>query len=391
MSEGIGGTGGRSDERAGNVPSQTFYVLLMRHCEGFKPYHSQQGDETQSEDYPALLETGERQALAVAARLRETLRNPPLTRRIKVHATWAAPAPEPQATAAIVTKCLGVKPAECRGDLSSSALGLSEGLPAAAKVLRELAKKIKTESKRHPSAALLVIGHEPQISWIADYLTQRYGWLPPRVIHQQIPIDRGEVVCLSKSGVNKTWRLAWSIHPNDKPALAEIREKIKSKMDTAKVMGAFITALIAFTLGQFAGKTDVSGSTWALRLATILLLFGAGALFFVSLFFYDTLLMPVRFWAQRSPSALSPSPPDWLVARPPSSSAWVLYQNMMRIWMRTFISATVLVALALLAFCLAILKPSKWFDWWPLAAALVGALLLFAWSYASRPRLGAQD
>jgi hypothetical protein len=373
---------------------ETFYLLLMRHGAGYKPYHSGEGDEARSRNYPDLLKTGERQTWAVALRLSETLENPPLTPRIVVHTTWTAPAAESKATAAIVTwelrdKRLAVKAAGSRDELAPSSLGLSDGLPAAAEALDKLVAEIKRVTKEHPSKALLIVGHEPQIGWIADHLTKRDGWLPRSEIHKEIPVDRGEVVCLSTSDVNKPWRLLWTIHPDDKPALAEIREKIKSKMDTAKVMGAFITALIAFTLGQFAGKTDVSNTTWALRVATVVLLFGAAGLFFASLFFYDTLLMPVRFWAPRSPTKEAKDPPPWLVVRPPSSSALVLYQNMMRIWMRTFISATVLVGLALLAFCLAILKPSKWFDWWPVPAALIGAIPLVVWSYLSRPRLGA--
>jgi hypothetical protein len=161
-------------------------------------------------------------------------------------------------------------------------------------------------------------------------------------------------------------------------------------MDAAKVMGGFITALVTFVLSQFLDNTRVDTTTWCLRVATVTLLLIAAALFFLSLFWYDTLLMPLRFWSTKAPTEQTKQP-AWLVARPPSSSAWVLYQNMIRIWNRTFVPATALVGVALVLFGQAILHPGKLSDWWPIPASILGFVALTTWIRLSRPRLGAQD
>jgi hypothetical protein len=172
-------------------------------------------------------------------------------------------------------------------------------------------------------------------------------------------------------------------------------------------MGAFITALVTFVLTQFIQSTqDIEGPTLVLRALTVALLLAAASLFFVSLFHYDSLLMPPRFWGSSAPKDakeqsrrpirrprdwLVDRSPDWLVRRPPSSRAWVLYQNMVRIWNRTFVPAVWLVGGGLIAFCQAVIRPDRLLEWWVVPAGAVGALLVLVWTKASRPQLGAQD
>jgi hypothetical protein len=192
--------------------------------------------------------------------------------------------------------------------------------------------------------ALLIVGHDPQLGWIADRLTG-----------EPVPIDRGELVCLGYRAVPTSrlgrllesakprtrrrsshgWQLEWSIHPDDRKAVDAIQLKIKSKMESAKAMGAFATALVTFVLTQahiYAPRVaTVKGGLWA---ASTVLLIVAAALFFASLFQYDVLLMPIRFWASPAPSERSRRP-GWVVSRPPSSSAWVLFQNMMGVFRRS--------------------------------------------------------
>ena len=354
------------------------YVLLMRHVAGYKPYHSNSGDEERSSDYPGLLRQGERHAGAVAMALREALDDRPQGSRITIGGTWSSPEPEPAATALILTRELAIGRPDPIEDLAPGSFPRGGG-SRSAKVLTTLTDRIETLTCAHPANALLLVGHEPQMGWIANRLTG-----------VRIPIDRGELICLCQVAGRPGWHLLWTIHPDDKQAVSDIREKIKSKMDTAKVMGGFITGLVTFVLTQFLQRPDVNTATLFLRVATVGLLLAAAALFFASLFHYDTLLMPSRFWGSRAPAA-EKTHPTWLVSRPPSSSAWVLYQNMMRIWNRTFVPATVLVGLAVILLAQASLRPDSPRDWWVLPAAVVELALVMAWTRVNRPRLGTQD
>jgi phosphohistidine phosphatase SixA len=348
----------------------------MRHGAGHKPYHSGEEKEKPSENFPELLLRAERDVHAVGLRLKEVIEygsDPP----IDIGAVVSSPEPEARATAEKM-KCVVELPElqKCE-QLAPKAFKPVDGKDrrAPAKAAAEMLKNAKMPGE---SNAVLVIGHEPHLAWIAYELAKK-----------GIPIDRGELVCLSQPSKRwcKSWRLTWTIAPDDSQALAEVREKIRSKMDAAKVLGGFITALITFVLAQFLQHTAVNDATWVLRLITGALLFFAAGLYFVALFHFDTLLMPSRFWGSK-PSRRRAS---WLVARPPSSSAWVLYQNMMRIWTWTFIPATALVGIALIAFAQSIVEPHEPSDWWLVPVAVFGAVALLAWTWFSRPRIGAED
>ena len=370
------------------LPTNTRYLLLMRHVAGYKAFHSGEGDEARSKEYPALLSTGVRAARAVALRLRETLNELPPESSMKVCRVIHGPASEPTATAKIVSRQTGLGPLESWPSLHPSNFHPGGG-PGTAE---ELDKTRKDLERRAKDGALVIIGHEPQMGWLADCMTGR-----------PVPIDRGELICLAKNPGDR-WRLMWAIHPDDRSAASDIRDKIKSKMDAAKVMGAFITALVTFVITQFLGTTQnpsgvhISTATLILRAATVALLFAAASLFFISLFHYDTLLMPSRFWGSSAPRTQGRWPwpqrrfsRDWLARRPPSSDTLILYQNMTRIWSRTFVPAIWLVGAALITFCQAIVRPDRIVDWWILFAGAVGAMLVVGWTKASRPRLGVHD
>ena len=81
------------------------------------------------------------------------------------------------------------------------------------------------------------------------------------------------------------------------------------------------------------------------------------------------------------------SRPHWLVCRPPSSRTYVLYQNMIRIWQRLFLPATVFVmaGLGLLGYV------ALGLSWWQGAIAGTIALLVTGWYFVSRPRLGTEQ
>ena len=71
----------------------------------------------------------------------------------------------------------------------------------------------------------------------------------------------------------------------------------------------------------------------------------------------DRLLIPTRFWAELPPRRGDrPRGGSWLPRRPPSSSAWVVYRNMMRTWYTLFTMATAQVAVALIVLGTALLR-----------------------------------
>jgi|tagenome__1003787_1003787.scaffolds.fasta_scaffold20777280_2 hypothetical protein len=354
------------------------YVLLMRHVEGYKPHHSGKDDEARSKTYPTLLQTAERAAVAVAGVLRNMLCEQPPSQPINLGEIWHAPGPEPRETAAIVRKQAGLTQSQSKYFLSPSYIvSQSQGATWA---LTHIVEMIGRFLERPTANALLIVGNEPYTGWLAHHMTGR-----------EIPIDRGELICLVRSQREKRWRLAWTIHPNDKDNLASIQEKIGYKMDAAKVMGAFITALITFVITQFLSHPTKSTTTWALRALTIAFLLIAASLFFLSLFFYDTLRMPPRFWGSRVPRDPARMSPSGYVSRPPSSSAWVLYQNMMRIWNRIFIPAVISVGVALLTLCQSLTEPNRLVEWWIIPAGMTGILVIGVWARVNRPRLGTQD
>ena len=67
-----------------------------------------------------------------------------------------------------------------------------------------------------------------------------------------------------------------------------------------------------------------------------LALLAALVLYLMTVFAYDQLQMPPKFWAESLPVKKT----SWLPQRPPSSFAWVLYRNMMRTWYTLFVPAT---------------------------------------------------
>jgi hypothetical protein len=115
-------------------------------------------------------------------------------------------------------------------------------------------------------------------------------------------------------------------HPPATEDIIAITAKIKSKMDTAKVFGGFITAVLTFVISQYAAVA--AGTTYwaAVRGASLAALAIAVLLYLLTMFWYDRLLMPPRFWAtrRRRPAERVAK----VLLRPPSSAVWVLCQNM---------------------------------------------------------------
>jgi hypothetical protein len=91
-----------------------------------------------------------------------------------------------------------------------------------------------------------------------------------------------------------------------------------------------------------------------------------------TLYAYDTLLMPTRFWTSRPPK--DDDHPRAVAKRPPSSATLVLQQRMVRIWTLQFTAANALVFVSFTLLACAILGPSLWLALTVLAA--LGAAFL---------------
>ncbi len=246
------------------------------------------------------------------------------------------------------------------------------------------------QARRTETDVPLLVGNDPLIGWVASKLTRR-----------DTPVARGELVCLVRERRTGTrWRLLWTLSEDGKTEAEAIRTKIKSKMNTAGALGAVIVGLTTFLLQNSLQKEP---TIWQ-WLAFAALAVSAG-LYFASLFLYDTLQMPSRFWSNRFPShrrnegrlqaiwaRLRHGRPS--VARPPTSTARVLQASMVQVWVWIFTPATILAGVGVA--CLALgastdsdsvgLRP-----WQVLSAIVVLAAVVGTWVAWQRPNLGASD
>jgi phosphohistidine phosphatase SixA len=245
------------------------------------------------------------------------------------------------------------------------------------KIIDDLFKELKS-LKDGSIPAIVIVGHEPQMGWIASEL-----------LGDDVPLSHSEIACIGlpnfdRKSRHRNRKLLWIISPSEpspgwesetKAAygdsitkisavnvdsagkiVSDLREKIKSKMDTAKLLGTGLTAAIAWIMSSFLDRDKFAKlGCWAQyeAAAAILLLLSSLVLFMRAMYSYDSLLMPVRFWGSGKPK--SKDLPRWLVARPPSPASWVLYQNMMHVWSYQFTPAIWAGALGLAALATATL------------------------------------
>lgn len=238
--------------------------------------------------------------------------------------------------------------------------------------------------------AVMLIGHQPFLSWVAC-----------EVRGEPIPLKHSEIACIAfdKLSRHKKARgyLRWVISPSTRSSsveMAELKAKIKSKMAIAKTLGATITVVLAFQLGYLVDNEKLKPletdrvALWALWLSTGAF-FIALALFLATIYAYDRLLMPTRFWGE-APLPRNPKKrPKWLVWRPPSSAVWVLYQNMMRVWTYFFNGATGAVILGFVLLAYAVFHPGRPVLFFVSAAAGLGLFLLGYIKFG--PHLGSED
>jgi hypothetical protein len=238
--------------------------------------------------------------------------------------------------------------------------------------------------------AVLIVGHMPQLGWLARRLMRNRplwtrmvdGYLTP------LALKNGEIACIGLTGTRKgraAGHLDWTIAPDDTRAIEDLRDKIKSKMDIAKLLGGFMTLVLGGVVLAPDRLDELSreGDRWAVYVAAVAFLIAIG-LYLRTMYAYDALLMPRRFWGEEAPGG---DPPRWLVRRPPASASWILYQNMLHIWTFLFTPATVAVVVGLLALAFAALEPG-WLEGSVTCGFLIALTLYGFWR---RPVLGSQD
>jgi len=264
--------------------------------------------------------------------------------------------------------------------------------------------------------ALLVVGHQPQMGWVSSYLSDaRFTGR-----NNAVPLAASEIVSLRLRQKGGRWRgrLCWTLAPDDREALEAVSDKVRGKMESAKLLSAVITLVLAALLGVLldssrwnslaAANASVAGMSYSAQAGTqvaFLLLLAALALYLVTMYSYDRLLMPTRFWAEgpprthrtsafqggRLPSTLQQLADrrtrGWLPRRPPSSSAWVVLRNMQRTWFWLFTPANILVSVALAILAAPLLRLHGWM--WAFTGLFALAVVVWAWWF--RPVLGSED
>ena len=267
--------------------------------------------------------------------------------------------------------------------------------------------------------AILVVGHSPQIDWLLHKLIEPpipLRWFP----WYRHAFVSGEIICvdlckcLPAGSIRRIWaglckrllpgsirrgRAIWSLAPTDNKTEELLREKIRGKMESAKLLAGIVAAGIGFVLTGF---HDLA-SGWSPMIYERTLCFGfaisalllATGLYSLAYLSYDRLLMPTRFWAAAEP------PDQWqgIVWRPPSSSLLIMHQNMQRVWFRAFVPATLTTGIALvsLGYAAIIQQIADALGSATSARACFGyvlvvlAAILFLWHRWQRPLLGTQD
>jgi phosphohistidine phosphatase SixA len=361
------------------------WVGLMRHA---KAWYPGMAVEERSETHPDLTVVGATSARAVAERCGELLDEVGCDANQVV--VYDVDTPQSIATAEIVREVLA---ADDRPDRPPPLRGLRpEALPTHTASLEDIKKAwadTAGATQDEGTHRYVIVGHDPQMSWLLHHLGDRET--------RWHTLATGELMLLeprpdSTHHAPRYRRPRFVFSPTDPATTTELQAKIKSKMDIAKVLGTFFTALVTFAATQLLDREDASTRSMWLAVAGLGLLATATVLYFVTLFFYDELLMPQRFWPSTLPkSRTAKTPRSRHVLRPPGPDLWVLYENMLRVWTWAFIPATLLAGAGITALTLALADPSGW--WWLAAAAsiLTVASISIVFRHQARPRLGVDD
>lgn len=129
----------------------------------------------------------------------------------------------------------------------------------------------------------------------------------------------------------------------------QLRDKIRSKMDVAKILGGGVTVLLALFLDE--GRLERLGDPVEVNLAAIAFI-TALLLFLATMDAYDSLLMPRPYWSNE-PRAL-----QRLAVTRRYSGDKAIYDAMVRVWDRLFLPAAVALTIGVILLADAALDPN---------------------------------
>jgi hypothetical protein len=151
---------------------------------------------------------------------------------------------------------------------------------------------------------ILVIGHQPILGGVAHRLTGA-----------SVPMRRSELIAIELNhyctflGILRHGSIRWVLTPSSTSAareeldsdLAEIYDKIKSKMDAAKWLSGLTITALGIVLSLLLNKEgpNLKGDHLGAMYVSVGFFFTSIVLFLATVFSYDRLLMPVRFWGER--------------------------------------------------------------------------------------------
>ncbi|HEX8864892.1 MAG TPA: histidine phosphatase family protein [Lentzea sp.] len=255
---------------------------------------------------------------------------------------------------------------------STAALNPRSFAAAKGEAPRDVADLRKGMRNATGNQALLVVGHEPQLSQIARALVRR------RFGGAVCETPSAGVTCISRVAGKSAPQVHWVIEPSNPEVTELLRKKIASKIDVAKVFGGVVTLLLGFVLNLIVSTRKPGAEPLDLSITLSAAALAAGLVLYVStLYGLDSLLMPPRFWTSSGRDRRRP-------LRPPSSADLVLQQNMIGIWNRRFTPANGLVLLGL---CL-LAESALGISWLWIGGAVALAVIV---SLLHRSSYGAND
>jgi hypothetical protein len=385
----MSGTAGAPDDRA--------YLLVVRHAKAGR------GGGAGSVIAPSALD----ELHAVGERLAETLEALRIVpgEDIRIGSTVVGDSEIAKETASLIRSELAARNLDAGAvvltlDLDGRhAAPLSPGAQGEVEAARSFVLQQLRKARGAGRNAVLVVGHQPAVGLICEGLLSR-RWRPSP---GAVPLSHGGVACLVGRHDGSELRdvhLRWVIAPSDPVALDQVRAKVASKMQVAAVLAGLIGTGLVFVLQDLLSTARAADASLVFQYAAALTLFVGAALNLATVYAYDVLLMPTRFWAE--PRRLLPSvnsagrtirgTPRWLVWRPPSADLIVIYQNMIRVWSRLFMPATAFTAIGVACMGLALVRPP---DPGTIGLVAIGeaALALLVVAYVRRmwPVLGVED
>ena len=202
-------------------------------------------------------------------------------------------------------------------------------------VIEEIERFRGREKRTTSTAALIVVGHQPQLTQFARELLKRGPLrLPSRnaLPGGSLPLGNSEAACIRLGYGWCQWhrpRLLWLLTEKGDGLLTDLKDKIKSKYDVAKFfLGAFVVNIGLFLNAGIWDNINFGERSQLIvsLLAAFDIIMALASLGFAAatLFSYDSLLMPASLWSEpggkpsRRDVRKPRKPPKWSVLRPPA-------------------------------------------------------------------------